>query len=144
MLVTNDLVLRVLTAFLAIAQKDSNKFSPKDVEMVRTNKWWVQRYILISKTEVEATEGLIKCMEWRNLNGVNEFNDEYFLDVIEPSIIRIFETSLTKFLLFRNNIRWLQRYCRSTSDLGPPLALHIIWFNNKVKTISCLSIRKMW
>ena len=85
MLVTIESIIRIVTAVLTITQKDSTKFHPKDVERLRTNKWWTERYLLVSKSDDEAFKSLVKCLEWRKFNGINEFNDNYFRDVQQPS-----------------------------------------------------------
>ena len=76
-----QLIAKVLAAFLAIAQKDSNKFDKKDIENLnKTNYWGVERFILVHKTEEEALKALTATMEWRKSFGVNDLNEKMFKD----------------------------------------------------------------
>ena len=76
-----QLIAKVLAAFLAIAQKDSNKFDKRDVENLnKTNYWGVERFILYHKTEEAALKALTGTMEWRKSFGVNDLDEKMFKD----------------------------------------------------------------
>ena len=77
-----QLITKVLTAFLAIAQKDSNKFDKRDIENLnKTNHWRVERYVLIHKTEEDALKALTTAMEWRKSFGVNDIDEKSVKDI---------------------------------------------------------------
>ena len=78
MLVNKELILKILTLFLAIAQKDPNRFDPRDVKIVKAKTWWVERFALVSQNEDDALKGLVDCMEWRKSFGVNDLNYDSF------------------------------------------------------------------
>lgn len=78
MLVNKELIERVLTAFLVLAQKEPGRFDPRDVRMVKTKQWWTERHILNSPTEAEAIKTLIETMEWRKSYGINDFKEDSF------------------------------------------------------------------
>ncbi len=79
MIVTPEVIARILTAFLAIAQNNKNKFDERDVQRVNDTKhWWVERFALVSKTEEQAISKLSKCMEWRNSIKINDLKDDSF------------------------------------------------------------------
>ena len=73
-----ELIEKVRSGFLSMVKDNSDKFHPDDVERVKTNEWWPERFVLVHKTEDAALKALVKTMEWRNTFGVNEFTDEYF------------------------------------------------------------------
>ena len=83
MTVSKEVLVRVLTAFLALAQKDKELFHPKDIEMVQSNDWWIERFFMGNRTEQEATSALITAMEWRNDFGVNNLTEDEFKDIKE-------------------------------------------------------------
>ena len=83
MTVSKEVLARVLTAFLALAQKDKEMFHPKDIQMVQSNDWWIERFFISNRTEGEATRALIEAMEWRNDYGVRNLNEEEFKDIKE-------------------------------------------------------------
>ena len=83
MTVCKEVLARVLTAFLALAQKDKEMFHPKDIEMVKSNDWWIERFFISNRTEEEATRALIEAMEWRNDYGVLNINEDEFKDIKE-------------------------------------------------------------
>ena len=79
MLVNAQIIATILTAFLAIAQNNKNKFDERDVQRVNDTKhWWVERFALVSKTEEQAISKLSNCMEWRNSIKMNDLNDKSF------------------------------------------------------------------
>ena len=63
MLVNNEVLKKILISFLTIAQNNKNRFDERDVKLVSTSKWWAMRFALISETEDEAVNSLVKCME---------------------------------------------------------------------------------
>ena len=78
MIVNIEVIVRVLTAFLAIAQNNI-QFDDRDVKKVNeTNHWWVKRFALVSQNEDQALKALIKCMEWRKNIKINNINDTSF------------------------------------------------------------------
>ena len=83
MTVSKEVIARILTAFLALAQKGKELFHPKDVEMVQSNDWWIERYFYGNRTEEEAKKALIDAMEWRKSFGVNDLSEDQFLDLKE-------------------------------------------------------------
>ena len=83
MIVTQELIARVLTAFLTIAQNEVDRFDQIDVQRVKTSKWSIERFALVSQTESETLQSLVAAMEWRKSYGVNDFTDEMFQD-LEP------------------------------------------------------------
>lgn len=78
MLVTKDVIQTILTAFLAISVKDSRLFHPKDVEMVKDNPWWIERFVLVSNTEDDAYRALVNSMIWRKSFGVHDLTEANF------------------------------------------------------------------
>ena len=83
MAISKEVLARVLTTFLALAQRDKELFHPKDIEMVKSNDWWIERYFVKNRTEEEATRALINAMEWRNDIGVHNLTEEQFKDIKE-------------------------------------------------------------
>ena len=81
MTVSKEVLARVLTAFLALAIKDKELFHPKDIEMVKSNDWWIERYFTNNRTEEEATRALINAMEWRKEFGVRNLTEDDFEDI---------------------------------------------------------------
>ena len=78
MLVNKQLIAKILTAFLAIARKDPNRFDPRDVKMVQAKPWWAERFTLVNQNEDAAIKGLVECMEWRKSYGVNDLKYDTF------------------------------------------------------------------
>ena len=78
MLVNKELIEKILTLFLVIAQKEPNRFDQRDVKMVKAKTWWVERFALVSQNQDEALKGLTDCMEWRKNFGVNDLNYDSF------------------------------------------------------------------
>lgn len=78
MLVNKELIARILASFLVIAQKDSAKYDPRDVQLVKTNEWWVERFALATETEADAVKVLSKSLEWRKAFGVNDLSENSF------------------------------------------------------------------
>ena len=72
MSVKKELISRILTAFIALAQTDKQFFHPKDVEMVQLNDWWIERFITDNSTEESVKRRLVDTMEWRKEYGVND------------------------------------------------------------------------
>jgi len=64
--------------FFADAEKNPNKYHQKDLEKLKTDDWWFERFALVNKNEDEALAALMKTMEWRKSFGVNDFTDESF------------------------------------------------------------------
>ena len=83
MSVNKELIARILTAFLALAQTDKQLFHPKDVEMVQSNEWWIERFITNSSTEESVKRKLIDVMEWRKEFGVNDLTIEPYKFLID-------------------------------------------------------------
>ena len=83
MIVSKELIARIMASFLLIAQKDNNRFHPKDVQMVRTKSWWSERFVLISESEGEALKALVNTMEWRKLNGINDIKLEELEEAVK-------------------------------------------------------------
>ena len=86
MTVSKEVIARILVAFLAVAQKDKELFHPKDVEMVQSNDWWIERFITGNQTEEESKNALIEAMEWRKSVGVNDFTEDQFKDIKEKGV----------------------------------------------------------
>lgn len=78
MSVNKEIVESIRKNFLALAQEDSNRFHHADVEKIKSNDWWIERFVLTTKTEDAALKALVKCMEWRKTYGVNDFTEEHF------------------------------------------------------------------
>ena len=83
MTVSKEVLVRVLTAFLALAETDKELFHPKDIEMVQSNDWWIERFFVNNRTKEQATRALITTMEWRNDFGVHNLTDADFKDIKE-------------------------------------------------------------
>jgi len=78
MSVNKEVIEKIRTSFLALVQENSDKFHPADVERVKENDWWIERFVLVNKSEEAALKALVKTMEWRKTFGVNDFTDDYF------------------------------------------------------------------
>jgi hypothetical protein len=78
MSVSKETITSMRSKFFADAEKNPNKYHPKDLEKLKTNDWWFERYLLVNKNEDEALAALMKTMEWRKSYGVNDFTDETF------------------------------------------------------------------
>lgn len=46
MFVSKEVIARILTAFLALVENDKELYHPKDVEMVQSNDWWIERLMI--------------------------------------------------------------------------------------------------
>ena len=78
MLVTNEVLKKIIIAILTIAQQNKTRFDERDVKRVGSTKWWAERYALVSQDENEAIESLTKCLEWRKSYRINDMNDKMF------------------------------------------------------------------
>ena len=78
-----ELIARILTAFLALAKTDPELFHPKDIKMVQSNEWWIERFLVENRTEEQALNALKKTMEWRKTIGVHELDEEHYKDIKE-------------------------------------------------------------
>ena len=78
MSVSKEAINNNRTKFLAQVQQNPDKYHQKDVEKIKTNDWWIERYLLVNKSEDTAFAALIKTMEWRKSYGVNDFTNESF------------------------------------------------------------------
>jgi len=76
MTVSKEGIARILTAFLALAQKEGQLFHPKDVEMVESNEWWIQRFSIRNRSEEQVKTALIDAMEWRKEFGVHDLKED--------------------------------------------------------------------
>ena len=84
MTVSKEVIARILTAFLALYQKDPELFNPKDVEMVQSNEWWIERFNETGdQNEEQVKRALIDTMEWRKTSGVLELKEEQFKSLIK-------------------------------------------------------------
>ena len=81
MTVSKEVLARILTAFLAMAIKDKEFFHPKDIEMVQSNDWWIERFFYNNRTEEEAKKAFMEAMEWRREYGVRSFTEDDFKDI---------------------------------------------------------------
>ena len=68
---TDPLIDTVRNDFLDLANQTPNRFHPKDVQTIRNNTWWVERFIKVYKTYMEAHERLVTTMEWRKAFGIH-------------------------------------------------------------------------
>ena len=68
---------RIRTSVLALAQ-ECDKFHPADVDKIKENDWWIERFVLVTKTEEAALKMLVKALEWRKTFGVNDLTEDYF------------------------------------------------------------------
>jgi len=73
-----EVIEKIRSKFLENVEQNSHLYHKKDIELINTNDWWIERFILVNKTEDSALKALIKAMQWRNSYGVNDFNEEYF------------------------------------------------------------------
>ena len=76
MAISKEVIARVLTAFLALARSDKELFHPKDIQMVQSNDWWIERFFINNRTEEEAKRALIQTMEWSYNFGVNDLTED--------------------------------------------------------------------
>ena len=84
MTVSKEAIARILTAFLAFYQSDPDIFDPKDVAMVQSNDWWIERFNgTEDKNEEQVKRGLINAMIWRKNFGVNELKEHDFKSLVE-------------------------------------------------------------
>ena len=76
MTVSKEVIARILTSFLALALKDKQLFHPKDVEMVQSNDWWIERFFIRNRTEEQVRTALIETMEWRKEFGIHDLQED--------------------------------------------------------------------
>lgn len=74
----SELFKKILTAFLAIAQTHLNKYEPKDLEMIKKNERWIERFADITTSDDEAVKALDKALQWRKKFGVNQLTKNSF------------------------------------------------------------------
>ena len=82
MSVNKEVIERIRTSFLATAEQNVDKFHPADVAKIKENDWWIERFVLVTKTEEAALKMLVKAMEWRKTFGVNDWTEDYFPEEI--------------------------------------------------------------
>ena len=76
MTVSKEAIARILTAFLALAIEDKELFHPKDVEMVQSNDWWIERFFIRNRSEEQVKTALVQAMEWRKDFGVHNLKED--------------------------------------------------------------------
>ena len=86
MAVSKEMLARIMTAFLALAQKDKELFHPNDFQMVEQNDWWIERFFVNNKNEEEAKRDFIDAMEWRKTYGVHHLTEDQFKDIKESGL----------------------------------------------------------
>ena len=85
MSVNKEIIARILTAFLAIVENDPARFDSRDVEMVKSNDWWIERFLKENTTEDKILRALVEAMDWRKSIGLNNFTEDSFKVVNEQS-----------------------------------------------------------
>ena len=84
MFVSKEVIARILTAFLALVENDKELYHPKDVEMVQSNDWWIERFNYTGeRNEQQILTALNAAMDWRKTYGVNDWTEEQFKDIKE-------------------------------------------------------------
>ena len=78
MSVNKEVVEKIRTRFLERVKNNGDSFHCADVEKVKQYDWWIERFVLVTKTEETALKMLVKALEWRKSFGVNDFTEEYF------------------------------------------------------------------
>ena len=78
MSVNKEVIQTIRTNFLAQVQHNTEKYEHDDVQRVTDNDWWIERFVLVTKTEDDALRALVKAMEWRKSFGVNDLTQDYF------------------------------------------------------------------
>jgi len=82
MSVNKEVIEKLRTNFLAATEETPDLYHKNDLQLVRTNDWWIERFVLSTRSEDAALKALIKAFQWRKSYGVNDFNDQYFPEEI--------------------------------------------------------------
>ena len=72
-----EVLKRMRQKFLE-STKSSSEYEPTDVDRVKTNDVWIERFVTYNKDETEAVKALATTLKWRKSYGLENFSDEYF------------------------------------------------------------------
>ena len=81
MAISKEVLTRILMVFLVLAENDRELFHPKDIQMVQSNDWWIERFFIDNRTKEEAKNAFIKAFEWRKTFGVQDLKEDDYKDI---------------------------------------------------------------
>lgn len=79
------LVNDVRAEIFRLVSIEPNRFHPKDIEQLRVDPWWAERFVLVYSNYKESVKHLVDTFEWRKAIGVHRFNKSNFPEHIKKS-----------------------------------------------------------
>lgn len=75
----NQLIVDQIRSKLSLEfDRNGSDFHRNDIEMVTTNDWPIERFVIEYTTEEKAFEALIKTLKWKKSFGIHDRTDHYF------------------------------------------------------------------
>jgi hypothetical protein len=78
MSVNTETIARIRNRWAAKGCEHPMLYDRRDVDMVGQKDWWVERFVLTTKSEELALAALDKAMKWRKAFGVNDLTADTF------------------------------------------------------------------